>query len=126
MAYYFYSSLVKVGIVSIQKFLVLLRLHACYCTKTGGDSCKMVIRLSSEWRGTLWRMTDDNASFCEEENVVLRPIKRCFPFHATKIQHAASPLSANVPQRVLNVCKCADSIVCLCALENTQYTQYTQ
>jgi hypothetical protein len=41
-------------------------------------------------------MTDVNASFCEEENVVLRPIKRCFPFHATKIQHAASSLSANV------------------------------
>ena len=42
----------------------------------GGVPDDWVFRMSKSARG----MTDDNASFCEEENVVLRPIKRCFPF----------------------------------------------
>ena len=84
-----------------------------------------VFRMSKSTRG----MTDDNASFCEEENVVLRPIIRCFPFVQQRYnirQAHCPPMSANVRQRVLNICKCVNSIVFLCALENTQYTQYTQ
>ena len=40
-----------------------------------------VFRMSKSARG----MTDDNASFCEEENVVLRPIMRRFLNYDTKI-----------------------------------------